>query len=847
MKSSTARAEEASSAQHKAELSLRTAREERDAAVARADLRQQDVDRLSSELASRNELLNSATARENELVSELASVRASLGPVEREAARLREERELWAKQKKWYDAELEAKSHALLEVRKSAAARESELHVAVESAKGQAAGHERRATDLDRELTLLKAQHSSLAASSKEAEVRAATLRGSLEGQIDQTAKLANLYKERSETASARVRQLEAAVEEGRADAEARLAAAREEAAAQLTRLREEAGEEVRRLRAALAERDAAVAQLQAAAAEAEARAAAAAAKAAESPATRVLAALEADMSSGGALAHTALQLLSKASTGAGANGIRGSGVGDISATALYARVEAAESALSKEKEECAKVKACLARVLAEVEAKTPLMDALRRDYERTVVAHQELEKRMAAALRDAAEARRVAGEEREARGRAEEAAAQAAAQVRDLTTQVRSLLQHAADGADAGAGAGVGAGAGAGGKVAWPASDEALVAAIVDGGASGSPSDADPQPLIDEQLVAFKDVAELQSRNAQLLRVLRQVVRQAGTSLSRSVLLSGRTPAGKGNAAAAAAASGSGSLLGASGLGGSAAEALRGMMSELQELRSVRERQASMVSLVVQQRDLFRLRLQQVDPAAARAVDTAAGLGRSGVGAGAGAGGAAAPGTPAALQFDGTASAASAAAALSASQLGAPAQSPLPLAALRSPSASSAGGAAAATGGYDASMSQLIATTQANSAALASQLDAAREEVGRVREQAVAAQRAADELVGKLRDEITALRVEVSQTKFAGQNAAEKAQWLASALEAAKADGATAEKQHHELQVSRHCAVVYTCLCCCVAVLLILFIRSSPFPVVAGAGSAVGEEPCGP
>ena len=150
---------------------------------------------------------------------------------------------------------------------------------------------------------------------------------------------------------TARVAELESNFELLKKEAEDKCRAWAEEATSANANVRSAAEAEVS---AARAERDAA----RTAAAEAAARADAAEARARDAPSARVIAALEADATRGGAAAHTALEVLRRVG---GSGGAGGGGLGSVE---LYARVEIAESALGSERAEtaklCARAVACV-------------------------------------------------------------------------------------------------------------------------------------------------------------------------------------------------------------------------------------------------------------------------------------------------------------------------------------------------------------------------------------------------------------------------------------------------------------------------------------------------------
>jgi nucleoprotein TPR len=347
-------------------------------------------------------------------------------------------------------------------------------------------------------------------------------------------------------------------------------------------------------------ERDAA----RAAASDARDAAAAADARAANAPSARVIAALEADASRGGAAAHTALEVLRRVGEG----GHAGGGGGALGSVALYARVEVAESALELERAETAKLRAHIEHILGEIEARAPLLAQQRLDYERALSSHEELSKRLGAALREASDAAASAGAEAAAREAADAAAAAARATVRDLRTQLLAVLRNGAAARAIALGAPHGAqnllGKDADGGAAFALSgffgpdDSAAADAAVVADAAKADADgvADADAVVDEKLVTFGDIVELASKNAQLLRVVRSLTRALARAGSLDSLLGGGVGAARASPSGAHALSVSALAAGSSPPSGNAAAALRSLMAEIAELRSTRERQANMV-----------------------------------------------------------------------------------------------------------------------------------------------------------------------------------------------------------------------------------------------------------
>lgn len=612
------RAEEAEQQSHRSELALKREKEESESARNQIDQRQRDLDRVQTDVKTLADRLGEAAKREASLSAELSSVRSSMVQLQLNSERLAEEKTLWVKQKTWLEGELEVRSSALLAARKDASAKEVELVSQLDRARQDAVAHERRAKEALDELGSTRQRLNEASLKLQTSETAALRKQDGLSRELASLSKLCALHEENAASATKRVAELEAHSSALQIEAESALKRSSDEALKALADTRSEherivAGlkTEVKTIQDQLLSERKAVHER-------------------AGPAAQVLAALENDASVGGAATSTALELLSRASK-------QGGSANDLTATAMYSRVVVAEAALSKEKDESNKLRTYLGQILHEIESKAPLIAQQRRDYERALIAHEELSRRLAATSRDAAQATADLGAEKDAKSRADALVASLQGEVVDLKKQVLTLVRSSKNSlnpstSDAFTLDDLSSGAAlvtttktAAARNGWPATDTQLLqlAAQDDPAARDKLSEAAASAIIDESLLTFSDVKEMQERNQQLIRVLRLLARQLGklsSSSSGSLLdasLSGSTSASN-------SSSSSGMILGASGFGGSgigfgpagssAREALVALHNELSELRASRERQAAMVATVAQQRDMYRMLLSQAD-----------------------------------------------------------------------------------------------------------------------------------------------------------------------------------------------------------------------------------------
>ena len=623
------RAEEAEQQSHRLDLALKREKEESESARQQVDQRQRDLDRVQTDFKTVSDRLNEAGKREASLSSELSSVRSALVPLQLHSERLSEEKTLWVKQKTWLEGELEARSNALLEARKQASAKEVELTSQLERARQEVSAHERRAKEAIEELGSTRQRLNEASLKLQSSETASSRKNDGLSRELASLSKLCALHEENASSATKRVAELEAHSSAFRLEAEGALRKASEdsvkalsEARAEHERLVAELKKDVRLLQEQLASEKKAAAER-------------------VSPAAQVLAALENDASLGGAATSTALELLSRASSSK-----QGGVVNDLTATALYSRVVVAEGALTKEKDESNKLRTYLGQILHEIELKAPLIAQQRRDYERALIAHEELSRRLAATSRDAAQASADLGAEKDARGRADTLAASLQGEVADLKKQVLALIRAGKNAAHTNPGGDaftlddlssssannasstakqqqqLSATTSAVRSNGWPTTDAHLLqlAAQDDPAARDKLSEAAASAIIDESLLTYADVRELQERNQQLIRVLRLLARQLGKLSSASnngssldVSLGGSSSSSSNSMMLGASGFG-GSGIGFGPAGSSAREALVALHNELSELRASRERQSAMVAAVAHQRDMYRMLLSQAD-----------------------------------------------------------------------------------------------------------------------------------------------------------------------------------------------------------------------------------------
>jgi nucleoprotein TPR len=785
------RAEEAEQQSHRSDLALKREKEESESARQQLDQRLRDLDRLQTDFKTMSDRLNESGKRESSLSSELSSVRSALVPLQLQSERLFEEKTLWLKQKSWLEGELENRSTALLEARKQASAKEVELTSQLERARQEVSAHERRAKEAIDELGSTRQRLNESSLKLQSTETASSKKLDGLSRELASLSKLCALHEENASAATKRVAELEAHSSALRLEAEGALKKSAEDATRTLTEARAEHERVVAELK-----KDVKLLQEQLASEKK-------AASGRIGPAAQVLEALDRDSSTGGAATSTALELLSRASSS-----MQGGGANDLTATALYSRVVVAEGALAKEKDESNKLRTYLGQILHEIENKAPLIAQQRRDYERALIAHEELSRRLAATSRDAAQVSADLGAEKDARSRADALAESLQGEVADLKKQVLALIRagknsaHANPGGDAftledlsssSAFANSSKSAAMARTNGWPTTDAHLLqlASQDDPAARDKLSEAAASAIIDESLLTYADVKELQERNQQLIRVLRLLARQLG-KLSSSANNGSSSSLEAGSSSNSSSSINSSMVLGASGFGGSgigfgpagssAREALVALHNELSELRASRERQAAMVATVAQQRDMYRMLLSQADSSLLAKGDASVG--------GGGVGGATT------LQLTAGVSSPSGGAGPDPTRDSGAA---LGLSQLTSSSARDANHSSRLA----ASASVVTAMAQATADNLQAMLDEARGELERTRSDARSAIKAAEARTEQLRNEC----VELNKTMIAAQGEArfqtERATQLQHSADASREEASRELKRSLQLQVS--------------------------------------------
>lgn len=258
---------------------------------------------------------------------------------------------------------------------------------------------------------------------------------------------------------------------------------------------------------------------------------------------------------------------------------------GIMSTTETYTRIMNLERALNEEQSKRKEVEMYLSRILKDIEAKTPLITAQRRDYQRVLDSHERLTKRLDEVALENSGLREQARSAEQRMNTAVKDKHAIEVQNKDLSTQLQHLLK------------------------------KNLERSI---GSSGLPStrptsttttSTSSSSVISEYLLTFDDIMELQTRNIQLLKVVRKLSEdQERTELSNHSETIAEEDT---NITSTSGSSQSLTVTTSSGVGGNQFQlALR----ELQSMREARQRTEDMVVELVQQRDMYKAMLEQAE-----------------------------------------------------------------------------------------------------------------------------------------------------------------------------------------------------------------------------------------
>jgi len=224
-----------------------------------------------------------------------------------------------------------------------------------------------------------------------------------------------------------------------------------------------------------------------------------------------------------------------------------------VTITGIYSQMVNLSEELAVEKEENKRLNLYLDQILLEIEERAPMLKQQREDYERAVGAVGGLTEQLEAA-REEAELRRGEAEEyRRGNASLEKDRNRLETMVQDLGKQVTVLVREV---------------------------EESRTGHRRLRSEASAPLDtSSADSVIDCRLLTYLDVSELQQRNIELLAVVREL--SAGQEASEAKLVEERTAEVR--------------------------QELDTALRQVEELRSARERQSTMVESIIQQRDMYK------------------------------------------------------------------------------------------------------------------------------------------------------------------------------------------------------------------------------------------------
>ncbi|XP_048761418.2 nucleoprotein TPR-like isoform X2 [Ostrea edulis] len=230
-----------------------------------------------------------------------------------------------------------------------------------------------------------------------------------------------------------------------------------------------------------------------------------------------------------------------------------------MSLTQIYNEYMQASENLYLEKEETKRLNTCIDTILQEIEEKAPLIRKQREDYEQSLETIEQMNKQLDAALLESQSTRIEADQANRNYNYMKRENQKLQQQTEDLSKQVQYLVK----------------------EIEEVKSGRIVREEDISYGNISSTTSAD---VISGHLVTFRDIQDLQHQNQMLLQVVRDLSEKKEEE--ESLAAEEKTKDLK--------------------------DQLERSLSEMQELKSARDRQATMVESIVRQRDYYRSLLQQ-------------------------------------------------------------------------------------------------------------------------------------------------------------------------------------------------------------------------------------------
>lgn len=487
---------------------------------------------LREELKNQSAEFASLQSRLRESQLSLSDLQSKAVPTEFELARVAHEKTALQSKLLAVEEELRAKAKAERDLRSESTAKIHAAESRQQEAQALCEDYKKQIAALRDQTASQQEKLDSFLAKLKESESAAVQQQSAFAQENESVKRLADLYKRYFEEATAKVEELEAAAQAQRDAHNAKTARLKESITAQFEARETEFEAERADYEARIQALDAQVAELQQ---QAQSR----------SEYSIVVDPRSAPVSSAAA-------------------DLEGVGI-----TEMFDRVVGAEKALFAERSKRREVELYLNQILKDIEAKAPAIASQRRDYHRIVESHTRLAQKLDALV---AENTALRGTVQEAETRTQQAVEEASALEQhnnDLSAQLQHVLKQ-----------------GMTQSVGGQRDNQQ---------GSNKSGAASAGAVISEHLLTFDDVAELQLRNAQLLKVVRKLSQEQ--EQESALMITGQQDA---------------ATIGGGSRSKEVSEALKAALLELNSMREARRRTEDMVAGLVQQRDMYRAMVEQ-------------------------------------------------------------------------------------------------------------------------------------------------------------------------------------------------------------------------------------------
>lgn len=481
-----------------------------------------ECNRLTEDVNTQVEQIKSLQTKVKDSSSKLYEYESQLIPREHEISKLSLEKDNFQKKSAWLEQELAAKTAELYETRRQSSEKVQELEGKLAQLTRESTDKATKIASLEDQLLALEERSIEYLNKIKRLEIDIAHQQNSFTAEIDAQKRLVDLYKLHVEEATSKVEQLESA--------EAVWRDAHQKQIAQFkARLEEDTAKSAEIIKSIEDKATAKITELNAQIDELK--------KSAANRPNFAVVELEGDNSSR-------------------ASNVLPVDFNSLSVAEMFDRVAQAEKALIQEQCRRKELELYLDKILSDIEKKTPIIASQKREYTRIVESHNMLTEKINVLISENSALKMKLHESEQLYKTATIEIKSLTSQNIDLGSQVQHLLKNSIEGKY-------------GSRLNVPK-------AIVDLNNTDS--------IIDAYLLNFDDIVDLQTKNIQLLQVVRKLSEDLSSEKSDKIVEKSNENS----------------------------EALRVAIEELSSLRESRQRMEEMVASLVQQRDIYRTMLEE-------------------------------------------------------------------------------------------------------------------------------------------------------------------------------------------------------------------------------------------